>query len=141
MASNGKIHKTNSTSWSPQYVDREEDVTCRNDMLGDDQPKPKKDPTAQNQTYTHPKCPSGYTPETIIEGKSETNIGQFRKQSKSHELDGASKKRAPTITGQCVRVFILLLFLATLVFDPHSYFNCVVTELYYYCFHFIDYTS
>ena len=140
MASNGKIHKTNSTSWSPQYVDREEDVTCRNDMLGDDQPKPKKDPTAQNQTYT-PECTLGYSLETIIEGKSETNIGQFRKQSKSRELACTNKKCAPTIAGQGVRVFILLLFLATLVFDPHSYFNCFVAALYYYCYHFIDYIS
>ena len=140
MASNGKIHKTNSTSWSPQYVDREEDVTCRNDMLGDDQPKPKKDPTAQNQTYT-PECTLGYSLETIIEGKSETNIGQFRKQSNSHELACTNKKCAPTIAGQGVRVFILLLFLATLVFDPHSYFDCVVAALYYYCYHFIDYIS
>ena len=142
---------TNSTSWSPQYSDRGDDVTCRNSMLGDDHPhwrcvgpasppKPKKDPTAQNQTYT-PECTLGYSLETIIEGKSETNIGQFRKQSNSHELACTNKKCAPTIAGQGVRVFILLLFLATLVFDPHSYFDCVVAALYYYCYHFIDYIS
>ena len=144
---------TNSTSWSPQYSDRGDDVTCRNSMLGDDHPhwrcvgpasppKPKKYPTDHNQTYTHPECPSGYTPETIIERTSETNIGQCQKQSKCREVDGKSKTFfGTTIAGQCVSVFILLLFLATIVFDPHSYFHCVVAGLYYYCYHFIDYIS
>ena len=142
---------TNSTSWSPQYLDREDDVACKKNMLGskhldyqcvrpESQPKPKKYHTDHNQTYT-PECPSRYTDEKLIGGESEKNIGQCRKQSNCRELGGTSKKCAPTIAEQCVSVFILLLFLATIVFDPHSYFYSAVAEFYYYCYHFIDYIS